>query len=420
MASRTTTYERDSSDTDESTDTKRSKQTQVTMVKPLTTVNLMQFVEISPCDPKTQPHPRSGHRAVATYSDLWIWGGYFPSRDPERPPMFAELWRFNYALRQWTLESTTGNAPDSTLASHSMCVHHNYVFVFGGTGYPFGRNVSNDLFMLDLKRLQWKKLQLQNQQPNPVYGASLIGKGDYLYVLCGTDSWRYYSDVYEIHLPTLCCTQIGHTFDETEDTTGNGRYRQEAYIYADQIFLFGGGSNSGVAFAFELLPVFDLNERRWSFVRTNPDPIHNFPTARKFHSIFPLGEHQILMFGGANFDQTAGIHVVAEAYVWIFDLEKLEWSRSSSSMIQPTYFHAAAMNRRGEIWSHGGVIQSSTSDLPDTRITSIYKMHTKVPDLREVCWDRFLNCLADRNVLISQAHLLTQLNIPGQYLERIH
>ena len=71
----------------------------------------------------------------------------------------------------------------------------------------------------------------------------------------------------------------------------------------------------------------------------------DFTAARKFHSIFPLGEHQILMFGGANFNQTAGIHVVTEAYVWIFDFEKLEWSRSSSSMIQPTYFHAAAMNR---------------------------------------------------------------------------
>lgn len=67
--------------------------------------------------------------------------------------------------------------------------------------------------------------------------------------------------------------------------------------------------------------------------------------ARKFHSIFPLGEHQILMFGGANYDQITNIHVVTEANIWIFDFEKLEWSKSSLSMIQPTYFHAAAMNR---------------------------------------------------------------------------
>ena len=26
-----------------------------------------------------KPHPRSGHRAIATESDLWIWGGYYPA-----------------------------------------------------------------------------------------------------------------------------------------------------------------------------------------------------------------------------------------------------------------------------------------------------------------------------------------------------
>ena len=45
----------------------------------------------------------------------------------------------------------------------------------------------------------------------------------YLYILCGTDSWIYNSDVYEIHLPTLNCTQIGFTFDEIEDSIETGR-----------------------------------------------------------------------------------------------------------------------------------------------------------------------------------------------------
>lgn len=46
---------------------------------------------------------------------------------------------------------------------------------------------------------------------------------EFLYILCGTNSWVYNTDVYEIHLPTLRCRQIGHTFDEIEDASETGR-----------------------------------------------------------------------------------------------------------------------------------------------------------------------------------------------------
>ena len=50
-------------------------------------------------------------------------------------------------------------------------LYRNLVFVFGGTGYPFGQNVSNDLHILNLKRRHWTRCQLVNQQPERVYGA---------------------------------------------------------------------------------------------------------------------------------------------------------------------------------------------------------------------------------------------------------
>jgi len=52
-----------------------------------------------------------------------------------------------------------------------VCLYRNLVFVFGGTGFPFGHSVSCDLYILDLKRRHWKRCQLQNQQPERVYGA---------------------------------------------------------------------------------------------------------------------------------------------------------------------------------------------------------------------------------------------------------
>jgi hypothetical protein len=52
----------------------------------------------------------------------------------------------------------------------------------------------------------------------------MIVHDDHLYILCGTNSWTYNSDVYDIHLPTLTCKHIGHTFDEIEDPSETGRY----------------------------------------------------------------------------------------------------------------------------------------------------------------------------------------------------
>ncbi|CAF0993449.1 unnamed protein product [Rotaria sordida] len=428
MANDPTTNQKNSKESIESSKTDNTvniKRNFCLLPKYISSINLMQFVEISPLNPINKPHPRSGHRAIATESDFWIWGGYYPSTDSQQQCMFNELWRFNYALRQWTLETTTGDGPDLTLASHSMCLYRQLIFVFGGTGFPFGQNVSNELYILDLKRRHWKRCPLLNQQPEQVYGASMIVKNDHLYILCGTNRWSYNSNVYDIHLPTLVCKQIGYTFDEIEDFNENGRYRQEIYLYDNRIFLFGGGGSSGISFSLENLPAFDLTTETWSFVHTNPDPIHNFPQARKFHSIFPFRKNQILMFGGAYFDQTTGYHVPTSGHLWILDFEKLEWSMLQSlTMLKSTYFHAAAMNERGEIWTHGGVvhdsIENNNNNNRENRTTTLYKMHSRVLNLSEISWNYFLNCLSDRTSLIKQPQLMSQLHIPSRFIERIH
>ncbi|UJR27391.1 hypothetical protein I4U23_008681 [Adineta vaga] len=393
---------------------------------PVQATNLMQFSENVPIDSSEKPHPRSGHRAIATESDLWIWGGYYSTSDNEEERMFQELWRYNFALRQWTLEETTGDGPVLTLASHSMCLFRNFLLVFGGTGLPFGHHLSNDLYVLDLKRRHWKRYHTHDQQPQQVYGASMILNDDHLYILCGTNSMLYNSDIYDIHLPTLKCQQIGNTFDEIEDSSETGRYRQEAYLHENKIFLFGGGGVSGISFSLKHLPVFDLTTQTWSYVHTNPDPIYNFPTARKFHSIFPFHNNQVIMFGGAHFNRFTNRHIVVNDRIWIFSFEKLEWSLLPSlKMPRPTYFHAAAINERGEIWIHGGVVvepRSADANISrnDIRITTLYTMNTRVLNLSELAWNYFLNSLPDRTCLIRQPKLMTELNIPPRFIERIH
>lgn len=52
-----------------------------------------------------------------------------------------------------------------------MHLYGDLVLVYGGTGYPFGQDVSNELHVLNLKHLHWKRFQFTNQRSPSVYGA---------------------------------------------------------------------------------------------------------------------------------------------------------------------------------------------------------------------------------------------------------
>ncbi len=71
----------------------------------------------------------------------------------------------------------------------------------------------------------------------------------------------------------------------------------------------------------------------------------DFPPARKFHTVLPFRQNQVIVFGGAYLNPTSNHHNLVDGDLWIFNLNKFEWSKLSSlTMVRPTYFHAAAIN----------------------------------------------------------------------------
>jgi hypothetical protein len=85
------TYPRQQSESSTADDTTNTKRISYLSKQFFSSMNSMQFVEISPLNSINNPHPRSGHRAVATESDFWMWGGYHPSNDNRSQPMFNEV-----------------------------------------------------------------------------------------------------------------------------------------------------------------------------------------------------------------------------------------------------------------------------------------------------------------------------------------
>ena len=86
---------------------------------------------------------------------------------------------------------------------------------------------------------------------------------NFIYILFGTNSQEYYSNVYKIDIRTL---QSEKLFDSIQlkdsanfstlrqldiDYPNNflaGRYRQEVIIHEDKIYVFGGGNSDGDAY----------------------------------------------------------------------------------------------------------------------------------------------------------------------------
>lgn len=80
-----------------------------------------------------------------------------------------QLWKFNIGLKTWSKVETSGESP-SELASNCIILSNNQLYVFGGTGVPFGSSSSNKLSICNLKTLEWKSVNASGRSPDKRYG----------------------------------------------------------------------------------------------------------------------------------------------------------------------------------------------------------------------------------------------------------
>ena len=119
-----------------------------------------------------------------------------------RKRLLQELWKFNLTTKKWTKLKTSGPVPE-TVASHTahFLVYNTdpKLLTFGGTGFPFGHNLSVNINFCDLKSLQWTNIspgELSERCPMPSYGQATKCHGQYFYTVGGTDGHRYTNSVH--------------------------------------------------------------------------------------------------------------------------------------------------------------------------------------------------------------------------------
>ncbi|GAB1597989.1 kelch domain-containing protein 10-like isoform X2 [Argonauta hians] len=346
--------------------------------------------------PNVLPIERSGHRIVATNNHIFVIGGF----NPLYRELFNEVWSFNISTSKWKKLTITGEAP-TQVASHSMCLLGNCIIVFGGSGLPFGRNSSNDIYELDLLKKKWQLIPChalngdENNVPSKRYGHTMHPVGQYIYICGGTEGTIYMLDLYRLEVKSRTWEYI-KCKDPPEP-----RYRHETVFIDNKLYLFGGGTNYTV-FDLVKIPVLDFETFSWSYITCGGGIKNELPLDRKCHSCIHY-KNYVYVCGGIN-----GENVLND--VWRFSLKHHKWSYLGK-LPQDVYFHSSAISLHSCMYLFGGVTKN------EERINTLFKIQLDVPSLQEMCWRYICDCWT--HLYSHTASELQEMGIPTHMIKRL-
>ncbi|KAJ1358952.1 hypothetical protein KIN20_017537 [Parelaphostrongylus tenuis] len=332
-------------------------------------VNLMTFRElpVGPLSRGNQPAPRSGHRIFTDDQFLYVIGGF--DRTVNRPDgkIYREVWRYSLFTHEWSRMDVQGDFP-SALASFALSQsspYSNHVILFGGTAVPFGTSTSSSVHLLsfddDSNSVHSTRIPVEGVKLG-TYGHAMLRGSDpnTFYVIGGTTGHNFFLDVDKL----TCKNGMWNWSNEAVAAPNmEGRYRFEAVLNEDLIYLFGGGRPDHVT-EFRTLTVFDTKKKAFMEINTYPDEsIKNedledgYPKGRRCHSV-TRWKRNVIIVGGCSADNTDVDIRYVDMYgdVWSFNLDSHQWKKMAFELTTPLFFHDATITREGCLLVWGGVL----------------------------------------------------------------
>ncbi|KAM9799195.1 F-box only protein 42 isoform 1-T1 [Syngnathus typhle] len=139
---------------------------------------------IRPLASGSYPSPKAGATLVMHKDLLVLFGGWtrpspYPLHQPER--FFDEIHTYSPSKNWWNCIVTTQGPPP--MAGHSSSVIGNVMVVFGGS--LGARQMSNEVWVLDLEQWSWSKPPIAGPCPHPRGGQSQIVIDDHTLLILG-------------------------------------------------------------------------------------------------------------------------------------------------------------------------------------------------------------------------------------------
>ncbi|CAH0391557.1 unnamed protein product [Bemisia tabaci] len=367
-------------------------------------------------DSECAPLPRSGHRVACDDKYLYSFGGYnpnigtnvHPEWTPDRP-LFRELWRYNILTHRWK-KLPVQNIP-RILASSSVVLSGTVLFVFGGTGAPFGEECSRDLYVCNLaqkdEELSFQVVPTTGDLPEPLYGQGVLLDQNYLYTVGGTSGYIFSNEIYRLDLGTQVWE---HLKVQNPQSAPDARYRHELALYKGEIYMFGGGVNDS-AFDLKKIPVFNPNKREWRTITTFPCK-KGYPERRKSHSLVqvPSQPNLIIICGGNH-----GLEQHQDT--WMFNIKSRHWHcLPLCSLTFGLHFHDSAITPSGKMITFGGIKSRIRSRREEERINDVYSAWVCIPPLSELCLEILVEAVPSLKSLSLDS--LKEMGLPEKFLRR--
>lgn len=178
-----------------------------------------------------RPVARAGHACTSIREKVFVFGGVTVDGN-----LLNDVWTFDQDSCSWTQVSCYGNQP-SPRQGTSACASEDgrRIYVFGGND---GTKVLNDVFFLDLERLQWTYVPVHiGVQPEPREGHSSFITSKYMIISggCTQGGTKRLADVQvlDLYSPRWECLDEGNYITSMPWVKQRGSY---SCFYGNKLF----------------------------------------------------------------------------------------------------------------------------------------------------------------------------------------
>ena len=268
------------------------------------------------------PCERYSHTCSAVGSQLVLFGGLSANSNgtwlndvhildtaaaaPSASPSSSSPY-YPAGVLSWYQPAIGGCSPPCPRAAHSACVLGTLLYIFAGND---GKQLFNDLYVLDLATLTWSNPQQHGDVPSPRAGHTCNGlPSGHLVVFGGGNANGPTNDLHILDIPTMTWTR-----PDVYGTPPSPRAGHTACtVFGKELLVFGGGYLNKV---FNDLHLFNTETCAWS----RPSDTGAVPIPRAGHTSSVIGSRIYTFAGGDAEDVFNDLHLLDTSFFRMMEI----------------------------------------------------------------------------------------------------